>query len=186
MDPYWQFDENLRNAAEAFRNVDKKEVIRLISHLDADGISAASIMIKLLNSDNRKYSVSIVPQLNRAVIAQFASESYNCFIFTDLGSGLLGEIQELLKGRKVFILDHHTVEESAKYEDIVFVNPHLFGIDGGKEISGAGVVFRFACAVDKAMEMPPATNSASRIPVGVSSNITPFVLCLLFLTMVYK
>jgi len=152
MDPYGQFDESLRNAAEAFRNVDKKEVIRLISHLDADGISAASIMIKLLNSDNRKYSVSIVPQLNRAVITQLASESYNCFIFTDLGSGLLSEIQELLKGKKVFVLDHHTVEESAKYEDIVFVNPHLFGIDGGKEISGAGVVFRFACAVDKAME----------------------------------
>ena len=108
MDPYGQFDENLRNAAESFRNVDKKEVIRLISHLDADGISAASIMIKLLNSDNRKYSVSIVPQLNRAVIVQFASESYNCFIFTDLGSGLLSEIQELLKGKKVFVLDHHT------------------------------------------------------------------------------
>ena len=152
MDPYGQFDENVRNAAEAFKNVDKKEVMRLISHLDADGISAASIMIKLLNTDNRKYSVSIVPQLNRAVIAQFASESYNCFIFTDIGSGLLSEIKELLGGKKVFILDHHTVDKSADFKDIIFVNPHLFGIDGGKEISGAGVVFKFACAVDKAME----------------------------------
>ena len=34
----------------------------------------------------------------------------------------------------------------------LFCKPHLFGIDGGKEISGAGVVFRFACAVDKSME----------------------------------
>src|SRR3989338_3777925 len=152
MDPYEQFNKSVMNAAEEFKNVDKKEVIRLISHLDADGISSASIMIKLLNSDNRKYSVTIVPQLNRAVITQFASESYNCFIFTDLGSGMVSEIQELLKGRKIFILDHHAVEESAKYGDIVFVNPHLFGIDGGKEISGAGVVLKFACAVDKAME----------------------------------
>ena len=152
MDPYEQFNENLRQAAEEFKNVDKKEVIRLISHLDADGISAASIMIKLLNNDNRKYSVSIVPQLNRAVITQLATEPYNCFIFTDIGSGLLSEIQELLKGKKVFILDHHTIDKSADFGDIVFVNPHLFGIDGGKEISGAGVVFKFACAVDKVME----------------------------------
>ena len=152
MDPYGQFEENVRNAAEAFRQYDKKEVIRLISHLDADGISAASIMIKLLNNDNRKYSVSTVPQLNRAVITQLASEPYNCFIFTDIGSGLLSEIQELLKGKKVFILDHHTIDQSADFGDIVFVNPHLFGIDGGKEISGAGVVFKFACAVDKVME----------------------------------
>jgi len=38
------------------------------------------------------------------------------------------------------------------FGDVVFLNPHICGIDGGKEISGAGVVFKFACAVDKGME----------------------------------
>ncbi len=152
MDAYEQFNESLKNAAEAFKKVDKKEVIRLISHLDADGISAASIMIKLLSNDNRKYSVSIVQQLNSAVIKQIASEQYNCFVFTDIGSGLIDEIKEHLKGKKVFILDHHSVADASDYGDIVFVNPHLHGIDGGKEISGAGVVFKFACAVDSSME----------------------------------
>ena len=108
-------------------------------------------MIKLLNNDNRKYSVSIVQQLNKAMISQLASEPYNCFIFTDIGSGVMNDIKGMLKGRKVFVLDHHSTEEN-EAEGIVFVNPHTCGIDGGKEISGAGVVFKFACAVDKSME----------------------------------
>jgi len=151
MDPYEQFNEYLKNAAEAFKKIDKKEVIRVISHLDADGISACAIMIKLLNNDNRKYSVSILQQLNRAVLSQLALEPYNCIIFTDIGSGFIDEIKELLKGRKVFVFDHHSISGD-DFGDIVFVNPHTCGIDGGREISGAGVVFKFACAVDKSME----------------------------------
>ena len=151
MDPYGQFNEQLKNAAEAFKQIDKKEVIRVVSHLDADGISACSIMIKLLNNDNRKYSVSTIQQLNKAVLSQLASEPYKCFIFTDIGSGAVKDIKEILNGRKVFVLDHHSIEQN-DFEDIVVVNPHNYGIDGGKEISGAGVVFKFACAVDKSME----------------------------------
>ena len=151
MNPYEQFDECLKSSAEEFRKVDKKEVIRVISHLDADGISACSILLKLLNNDNRKYSVTIVQQLNRPVLTQLASEPYNCFIFTDIGSGVINDVKELLNGRKVFILDHHSIAETS-LEGVVLVNPHIYGIDGGKEISGAGVVFKFACAVDKSME----------------------------------
>ena len=152
MDAYEKFDEMVRNAAEAFKQFDKKKSVRLISHLDADGVSAASIMIKLLNNDDRKYSLSIVQQLNKAVISQLSAERYDCFIFTDIGSGVLSDIKELLNGRKVFILDHHSIEENQDIGDILFVNPHICGIDGGKEISGAGVVFKFACSVDKSME----------------------------------
>ncbi len=152
MDSYEQFDEQLRKAAEEFKAIDKKEVIRVVSHLDADGISACALMIKLLNIDNRKYSVSIVQQLNRKVLDQLVSEPYNCFIFTDIGSGVISDIKEMFKGKKVFVLDHHSVEQTDDFGKIAFVNPHLAGIDGGREISGAGVVFRFVYAVDKSME----------------------------------
>ena len=113
MDSYELFDESLKKAAESFRQIDKKEVIRLVSHLDADGISAASIMIKLLSTDNRKYSVSIVQQLNKETLRQLASEPYNCFIFTDIGSGVISDIESALNGRKVFVLDHHSIEDEA-------------------------------------------------------------------------
>ena len=151
MDPYEEFNEIIKNAAETFKQIDKKEVIRVISHLDADGISACAIIIKLLNNDNRKYSVSIVQQLNKGVLSQLASEPYNCFIFTDIGSGVIREIKEMLNGKKVFVLDHHSISDD-DFSGVIFVNPHTCGIDGGKEISGAGVVFKLACAVDKSME----------------------------------
>jgi len=135
-----------------FKAVDKKEIIRVVSHIDADGISSCAIMIKLLNHENRKYSVSTVQQLNKEVLIQLAAEPYNVLVFTDLGSGVLEEVKEILAGKQVFILDHHSIPETTDYGNIVLVNPHLCGIDGGKEISGAGVVFKFSCAVDKAME----------------------------------
>ena len=152
MDPYEQFNEQLKIAAEEYKKIDKREVIRVVSHLDADGISACAILIKLLNNDDRKYSVSIIQQLNKAVLGQLALEPYNCFIFTDIGSGAIRDLKELFKGKKVFILDHHSILEVDNFKDIVFVNPHICGIDGGKEISGAGVVFKFACTVNSEME----------------------------------
>ena len=50
MDSYELFNEDIKKAVEAFKAIPKDEVIRVVSHLDADGISAASLVIKLLNN----------------------------------------------------------------------------------------------------------------------------------------
>ena len=153
MDNYEKFKGQIKNAVEEFKNIDKNETIRIISHLDADGISACSIMVKLLNNYNMKYSVSIIQQLTKEVLNELTLESYNYFIFADIGSNSLNDISKILKGKKVLILDHHTPEKVENLdENIVFVNPHLVGIDGGKEISGAGVVYLFASMLDKKLE----------------------------------
>ncbi len=151
MEPYDRFNEGIENAAKKFKSIDKNEVIRVVSHLDADGISACSIMIKLLENENRKYSVSIIQQLDTPLLNQLALEPYNYLVFTDMGSGAISRINNLFKNKKVFILDHHSIEpidNIKEFENITFVNPHLYQIDGGREISGAGVVFKFASTVD--------------------------------------
>jgi single-stranded-DNA-specific exonuclease len=153
MDSYDLFKEDIKKTVEEFKKIDKKENIKVVSHLDADGISAASLMVKCLTNDNRKYSISIVPQLKKETLEEFAKEAYNCYIFTDLGSGVLTEIENLFKGKKVIILDHHEPEKvDIKSSNIFFVNPHKFDIDGGIEISGAGVVYLFSSSFDKKME----------------------------------
>ena len=143
LDKYERFKESVKQAAEGFRKLDKKEKIRIVSHLDSDGISACSILINALNLENRKYSVSIVQQLNKSIISEISKENYNYFFFTDIGSGKLNDIKSLLSGKKVFVLDHHDPEKVNIDESIVHVNPHLFEIDGTREISGAGVVYFF-------------------------------------------
>ena len=143
MNDYRGFYESLKVAVDRFRTFDKQKTIRVISHLDADGISACAILIKVLNRENRKYSVTIVQQLNRDRIIEFSKEQYSYFIFTDLGSGQLKDVSKYLKKKDVIILDHHHVEPVETEKNITHINPHLHGIDGSKEISGSGVAYLF-------------------------------------------
>ncbi len=146
------FKEDIKKAGDAFKAIPKNEVIRVVSHFDADGISSASLIVKLLNNNNRKYSISIIQNIKKDVLEGLAQEPYNYFIFSDIGSGVLSQIEGLFKDKTVFILDHHEPETEIKSENIFFVNPHKFGIDGGMEVSGAGVVYLFASCLDKRMD----------------------------------
>ncbi|MBW2977428.1 DHH family phosphoesterase [Candidatus Woesearchaeota archaeon] len=152
MDKYQEFKQSLAKAVEKFNSFDPKQTIRVISHLDADGTSACAILIHLLNKENRKYSISIVPQLTREKIMEFSKEEYPYYIFADLGSGQLSIIAEVLKDKKILILDHHEPEQTEIKENITHINPHLFKIDGSVEISGAGVVYLFAQSISKDYE----------------------------------
>lgn len=160
MDKYKLFYNSIEGAVEKFKGWDKNETVRIISHLDADGISASSILIKVLNSENRKYSVSIVQQLNKEKIAELSKEPYKYIIFADLGSGQIKLIAALLKEKEIIILDHHEADDpdseskikDNKIKNIININPHLFGIDGSKEIAGSGIVYLFASMLNKKYE----------------------------------
>ncbi len=144
MDAYTEFKQSMIEAAERFKDLDKKETIRVVSHLDADGISACAILVKTLNILNRKYSISILPQLKEVTIKELKDENHKYYVFTDLGSSQISMINNHLKDKTVFILDHHEIPGEENLPDnITHVNPHIFGIDGSKEISGAGVVYLF-------------------------------------------
>lgn len=148
MNAYKDFEVVVENAASIFRSWDVKGPVRIISHLDADGITACSLISKLLSLENITFSISIIQQLDSKTIEDLSSESYNTFIFTDLGSGSLDEIKKYLVNKKVLILDHHEINGS-EGDNMLHVNPHLVGIDGNKEISGSGVVYFFAKALNK-------------------------------------
>ncbi len=141
------FFEKIKQAADEFKRI-KNGTIRIISHLDADGICAASIMIKTLKGLNLNYSVSIVHQLSEEFLKEISDEDYNTYIFTDLGSGQIPLIKQYLKDKRIFVLDHHQPSEE-KNDNITHVNPMFYDIDGSKDISGAGVVFLFSRAIDK-------------------------------------
>jgi single-stranded-DNA-specific exonuclease len=142
LDKYAAFKDSVRRAADAFHAI-KHETVRVISHLDSDGICAASILIHALTNENIKYSLSIVQQVNEKLLSTLKEESDSCIFFTDLGSGQFEKIATILAGKRIFILDHHELDTKHSSEGFTHVNPHLFGINGSKEISGAGVVYLF-------------------------------------------
>ena len=145
-----KFKQTVHDAARRFRQIPESETIRYVSHLDADGLSSAAIIVRTLIRENRKYCLSIVPQLTEEVAVQLAAESYTCYLFTDLGTGQFGLLKKHLsaRGKSVFILDHHHIQDEFEAEGMVHVNPHLAGIESSREISGAGVSYLFSKALD--------------------------------------
>ena len=133
----------IENAIKEFKLLDNKPIY-LVSHLDCDGITAASIMIKVLKRENKKFILNIVKQLNENTIKEISLENYKVIIFADLGSGYIKLINKYLKDKKVFIFDHHLPEDFNNYKNIVHVNPHLLQDKYYNSISGSGITYLFA------------------------------------------
>lgn len=143
------FEMKIKENLEGINKIlESSDIVRIISHHDTDGICAASIICKMLLRKNKKFHLSLIKQLEKEKIDEIEKENYSFIIFTDMGSG---QIEDLLKfvGKKILILDHHQLKENIESENIIHINPHLSGIDGSKEISGAGVAYLFAVAMDK-------------------------------------
>ncbi|HIH31726.1 TPA: DHH family phosphoesterase [Candidatus Woesearchaeota archaeon] len=143
MQNYEKFKQHIKSSAESFNSIPKNESIKVIGHLDADGICSSAITVNGLIKMNRKYSLSILPTLTDESLKLLQDENEKYFVFVDLGSGSIDSIGKILDNKKIFILDHHHPQSDVIYENIVHVNPHLFDIDGSTEISGAGVAFLF-------------------------------------------
>ncbi len=123
------------------KHIESDHVVRIISHNDADGISAAGVMCNAITRQEGKFHVTIVPRLKNDVLAKILKEKYKLFIFCDMGSASLTPIGRL-KG-DVIIADHHqTIDSKAEpQENLVHVNPHLYGLDGTSDVSASGLSY---------------------------------------------
>lgn len=153
MADYDSFKQSLKTGSEEFLKIQKKETIRIVGHLDADGICASAIFINAMIKLNKKYALTILPTITEETLSQLKNESEKHFVFVDLGSGSLDIVGKTLDNKKIILLDHHHPQSDNKYDNILQINPHLFGIDGSNEISGAGVVFLFTQELTDNTEM---------------------------------
>ena len=75
-------------------------MIRVITHLDTDGLMSASIMCKTLKRLNQKFWITTVKQLETDFLEQIINESksqkWKAVFFLDLGSGNLKQIEKYL------------------------------------------------------------------------------------------
>ena len=127
------FISAIKKGVEYFKGTEGP--VRIISHLDCDGLSSAAILTRAMYNEDRPFNLSIVRSLTEDVIKEVASENYKTVIFSDLGSGGLKSINDLLKGKEVFILDHHLFADVELNDNIHFINPLVYK----KDDYGAGV-----------------------------------------------
>ena len=127
------FVEKAREIAQEIR---KRDGFLVVSNYDADGLSSAGIMCTALTRLGKKFSTKILKQLYEEEIQKIAGTAQN-YIFIDFGSGQLSLLKKIIK-ENFFVIDHHQPEK----EDWVYhLNPLLFGVDGGNEISAAGTAY---------------------------------------------
>ncbi len=143
-----EFEKFIKERVEFFREnfIKNKGTIRVVSHLDADGITAASIMAKALLRENKTYVVSTVHQMSDEVVQNLKNEKCAFYIFTDIGSSHVSEM-EINLGNNFLVIDHHEIESKFKTHKNL-INPHCFNIDGGHEVSGAGMAYLFCKALN--------------------------------------
>jgi RecJ-like exonuclease len=143
------FLDSTKQAAEAIVETAEAEgLVHVFSHLDADGVAAAGIIGKALLRLDARFRIRITQWIEEKIF-EVLSDKPQLIVFSDLGSGYADLLGEKLKDFKMVILDHHQVVGKCS-DNVVHVNPHLHGIDGARDISGAGVAYFVAKAIDEA------------------------------------
>ncbi|MEM4406031.1 MAG: DHH family phosphoesterase [Candidatus Methanomethylicaceae archaeon] len=136
--------------ANELLSISKEEEILIVSHLDADGIAAGSILLHALLDSGANPCLRIVKQLDVGTIEEVAKSSSDFVVFVDMGSGQKTLLEKLRnkendknknKNKKIFIIDHHQPEPPEMEFEI---NPHMFGYNGSNDISASGTAYLVA------------------------------------------
>ena len=69
-----------------------KKNLLVVSHVDADGLTAAAIVCTALERRGLDFQPKFFRQLDEAAINEVADHGADLVIFTDLGSGMIQQI----------------------------------------------------------------------------------------------
>ena len=126
--------------------INEKKTILIIGHLDADGITSASVIGKTIQRKKGNCIIRIYSEMNLEILNEIKKGEYDFHIFCELGAGLGTEIENSLNDKWI-VLDHHQISEKEKKMKQVF-NAWQFDYDGSKEISAAGMAYFIAKKID--------------------------------------
>lgn len=144
-----RLQRDLDSAARTLRGAGS---ILIISHIDADGISAGAIADITAERLGKDHIVRFEKKISEETVEAINSSEEDIVWICDLGSGYLSEFQR----DGIIVTDHHvpdprwrrkqTVLDS--FSGIAHLNPHSYGMDGSYEVCGAGMTYLLSKAVD--------------------------------------
>ena len=138
--------ENYKNTVKKIKEKieDYDGLIRVITHHDSDGLNAGGIILKILYRLGKDFHLSVFEHLTtyeiNKLIEEYKKNKNTLYIFADMGSG---QIDALIKNKfNCIILDHHPPSVmDTEIDNILQLNPHIFGMNGSREVSGSGVSY---------------------------------------------
>jgi single-stranded-DNA-specific exonuclease len=131
----------LKKAADA---VERSTDVRVISHNDADGISAAGVICSFLFRKSKPFHCTMAKGFDEKQVKE-SIQGCDLLIIADMGSNDLMTLESL--GIPVVVLDHHRPERDS--EKIIHVNPHIFGIDGATSGCASSLALLLAITVSE-------------------------------------
>ena len=136
-----EFSDSLKHALKV---INSATYLRVISHYDADGLAAASIMVGALVRSKKQFHLTISRSLDNEAIESLAKEGNAAIVFLDMGSGQIEGLEGL--DAKIAALDHH--KPIRKSKKVVQANPHFHGIDGMTESCASAISLLTAVLLD--------------------------------------
>ncbi len=130
--------------------------IDCFSHLDADGVAAAGVISKALHRIEARFRVRVMQWVDDKIVDDIIADKPQLVVLTDFGSGYLQLLNERVPDVKIVIMDHHQISVKVDNANFVQVNPHEYDIDGATEVSGSGVTYFVAKALNpKNVDLAP-------------------------------
>ena len=136
------FSDVIRKAADAIRSRDH---VRVVSHYDADGISAAAVVAAALHRAGLQFHLTMCKGLDDAMVESLVKEGNETVLFLDMGSGQIDALESL--EARVFALDHHKPVRKSK--KVLQANPHFYAMDGMTDACAASLSLLFAVSLDE-------------------------------------
>jgi len=141
-----KFETVCKKAVEIIHSMPKNSRIRVISHYDADGISAAAIMCKALHRAGYDFHATLMRNPFDKGLARVSKEENQLIIFLDMGSGQINTIEKM--NSKSIIVDHHQFLKEKLDEHVFQINANLCEINGNYEGCGATLTYGLSKALD--------------------------------------
>lgn len=158
---------NIQEAVKCFINhYNKRDKIILIPDEDSDGYTSSAMLYLYIKSLDNDYPVEYIlhshpKQHGLTSIDLHKFDGSGLAIIADAGTNDSSECNKLIKqGIDVIILDHHDANyqdesedeidyQTAEYNNAIIVNNQLSPEYSNKDLSGAGIVYRFLQALDE-------------------------------------
>ncbi|MFC8686002.1 DHH family phosphoesterase [Brevibacillus porteri] len=146
--PYSKLKSIDKAVCTTIKHIENKSVIYIMVDPDVDGFTSASILYSYLKLVSPELEIiwDVHKGKEHGIANITIPDNVNLVIVPDSGSNDFDKHKELyIKGIDVIILDHHEVEYESKHA--IVINSQISDYPN-KNLSGAGIVYKFCKALD--------------------------------------
>lgn len=144
----------LREAERAAAALRRAKEVLIVTHIDADGITAGAIAAQALNRLGKPCTLDFEKKIATETVQMINCSSADMVWVCDLGSAYISQFTRT----GIIVTDHHVPDPGWRqgqtsldgFSASFHLNPHLWGRSGSTEASGAGMTYLLAKTIDPA------------------------------------